>query len=141
MIFPMIRFLFLICFLCTFGSFPAVADSKTCIPSKHASLEGLTVRIPISEFRKRLVSNGWQPLDVPWQARPDRNVISGYLYDYIDQGYWEVVACSPTGLSYCKFHWTDVYQNLLAVITAFERREPDGVVDQYVAKFVFACDR
>jgi len=141
MIFPMIRFLFLIFFLCTFGSFPAVADSKTCIPSKHASLEGLTVSIPISEFRNRLVSNGWQSDVVRRQDRPARHKASyGYLFDYIDQGYWEVVACSPTGLSYCKFHWTDVYQNLLAVITAGERK-PDGVVDQYVTRFVFDCDR
>ena len=134
----MFRCLLLICLLGMLESAGAVAHSGKCPPAKHASLEGLTIYIPISEFRERLKANGWQAESVPWQAWPSQDEGAVFHREYVyKQDFYEVQSCSPLGLAYCRFHWSDAYNNRLIVVTAGENENTDGVVDQTVTKFLF----
>lgn len=114
-----VRVLLLSIILSAFGAM-VKAQSK-CQPKKHAKLP-VIIGLTYHTGRKKLLALGWQPKQTisANEASTDINTAYGNGEIFWKKGYWEVEACSGTGLGHCSFLYTDAYGNILRVVTAGE---------------------
>jgi hypothetical protein len=109
---------------------------EVCAPSVHTPIRG-TVEQTYDQFRSTLISDGWQPLSVRWQDRGKADEF-GNTPAMLKAGFDEVVSCAGTGLAACEFRLTDVYSNILVVVTVGEVWEENPFPG--VSRFYFVCE-
>ncbi len=116
---------------------PLAEEAQACIPERHAELP-VVVGLDYKEFRERLIQTGWQPNFVNPMQRNEADAIYGNGPALLEAGFHEMVSCSGAGLAYCRFEFSDVYSNQLAVVTIGEvwEEQPFPSVDS----FFFICD-
>ncbi len=128
--------------LCILTGSRAASARDTCYPVKHANLPAIT-ELKYHEARKMLLAAGWQPvMTKSYYNDPadDPDISSGNGQEFWRRGYFEVEACSGTGLAFCSFLFSDAYNNQLRVSTAGEE---DSKNKRYatVEGYGFICEQ
>jgi hypothetical protein len=118
-------------------SWLASAAAQECRVEQHAPIPTLH-DLPYSEARKQLVDAGWQPVLINPMHRQNGEAASGNGPGFVERGFHEVVDCSGSGLAQCLFAYSDVYGNVLAVVTAGEDW-PEEQVYATVKQWYFDC--
>lgn len=72
------------------------------------------------EAREMLVQAGWQPVLQPWPTGSEPAMTYGNGLYFWNKGFHEISNACPTGLAYCTFNFSDVYNTKLVVVTAGE---------------------
>ena len=117
-----------------------IAAQATCTPSKHAKLP-LILNFTYHKARPKLLKQGWQPYPTIHHNKADTDPNTSYGNGEIfwKKGYWEIEACSGTGLGRCSFLFEDAYGNRLRVTTAGEEY-PKQKAYAIVTGYKFVCD-
>lgn len=89
------------------------------------------------EARAKLIHAGWQPRMNHFSYGQKSDLQCGNGLYFWQKGFWEIVNAWGTGLSQCLFGFTDVYGNVLAVVTVGEILEELGTA-AYVSKWYFS---
>jgi len=104
---------------------------------KHVEIPNI-YHLTYDEARQKLINSGWQPKLNHWSYQDDINIKSGNAPIFWERGYREVESCSGTGYGFCRFIFTDVYLNELAVITGGQEI-PEENTHAIVDKWFFLC--
>lgn len=90
--------------------------------------------LPYDEARELLIEEGWIPAKNPWSHGGSVDVKWGNGPIFWERGYWELEACSGTGIAPCLFRFFDPSRRVLVVTTEGEEDE-DGAYHAKVARY------
>jgi len=85
--------------------------------SKTNGLEKLREEMPYSKAREIIFNAGWQSFGARWS---DISSDSQDAIIYYNNGWTELVGCAGTGISPCRYEFTNIDRKKLVVITAGE---------------------
>jgi hypothetical protein len=72
----------------------------------------LQEQMPYRDAREILIDAGWEAIGVQERQNPSETVTS-----LVELGYGEVVDCAGTGMGFCRFEFTNVAGEKLAIVT------------------------
>ena len=101
---------------------PAATVSATPTPSDQPAIPKIYDKT-YDSARRILIKEGWLPNKRLPIHGEDAKVQSGNGPIFWKRGYWELEACSGTGLANCLFEFTDPTGRLLEVVTEGEEDE------------------
>ena len=114
-----------------------LAQERPCKPRRHAKLP-FVKDSTYHKARKKLIAAGWQPLRTKSSNEtPDTTSGNGPLF--WQKEYFELEACSGTGVAACAFLFKDAYGNRLRVTTEGEEL-PEEKSYARVTGYRFVCE-
>jgi hypothetical protein len=126
--------------ICGVLSGTVLAQDKPCKPRRHAKLP-VVKESTYHKARKKLIAAGWQPLRTTSanEAATNPDITSGNGPLLWQKGYFELDACSGTGVAACAFMFKDAHGNRLRVTTEGEE-VPNEKSYARVTGYRFVCE-